>query len=83
MRKLARITKVDGFAPIEGADRIVAAHVGGWTVITPKAAQTDNEDALFIYLEGGGRCRSRKDCRGASGVPAAHGDQGAGLHAHG
>lgn len=51
MRKLARITTVDGFAPIEGADRIVAAHVGGWTVITPKAAQTDNEDALFIYLE--------------------------------
>ena len=51
MRKLARITTVDGFAPIEGADRIVAAHVGGWTVITPKAAQTGNEDALFVYLE--------------------------------
>jgi RNA ligase (TIGR02306 family) len=51
MRKLARITKVDGFAPIEGADRIVAAHVGGWTVITPKAAQTADPDALFVYLE--------------------------------
>lgn len=38
MRKLARITTVDGFAPIEGADRIVAAHVGGWTVITPKGS---------------------------------------------
>lgn len=51
MRKLARITTVDGFAPIEGADRIVAAHVGGWTVITPKAAQTADPDALFVYLE--------------------------------
>lgn len=51
MRKLARVTTVDQFTPIEGADRIVAAHVGGWTVITPKAAQTDDKDALFIYLE--------------------------------
>jgi hypothetical protein len=51
MRKLARITTVDGFTPIEGADRIIAAHVGGWTVITPKSAQTDDKDALFIYLE--------------------------------
>lgn len=51
MRKLARITTVDGFSPIEGADRIVAAHVGGWTVIAPKAAQTDDKDALFVYLE--------------------------------
>lgn len=49
MRKLARVTTVDGFAPIEGADRIVAAHVGGWTVITPKAAQTDDKDALFVH----------------------------------
>jgi hypothetical protein len=48
MRKLARITTVDGFAPIEGADRIAAAHVGGWTVITPKAAQADDKDALFV-----------------------------------
>lgn len=51
MRKLARITTVDEFTPIEGADRIVAAHVGGWTVITPKAAQTDDKAALFVYLE--------------------------------
>lgn len=51
MRKLARITTVDGFAPIEGADRIVAARVGGWTVITPKVAQTDDKAALFVYLE--------------------------------
>lgn len=51
MRKLARVTTVDGFEPIEGADRIVAARVGGWTVITPKAAQTADPDALFVYLE--------------------------------
>lgn len=51
MRKLARVTTVDGFAPIEGADRIVAAHVGGWTVIAPKTAQTNDKDALFVYLE--------------------------------
>ena len=51
MRKLARITTVDQFTPIEGADRIVAAHVGGWTVITPKTAQTSDRDALFVYLE--------------------------------
>lgn len=51
MRKLARITTVDGFAPIEGADRIVAARVGGWTVIVPKQAQTSDPDALFVYLE--------------------------------
>ena len=52
MRKLARVTTVYEFTPIEGADRIVAAHVGGWTVITPKAAQTDDKAALFVYLEG-------------------------------
>lgn len=51
MRKLARITTVDGFAPIEGADRIVAARVGGWTVIVPKQAQTSDPDAPFVYLE--------------------------------
>ena len=51
MRKLARVTTVDGFAPIEGADRIVAAHVGGWAVVTSKGAQTDDKDALFVYLE--------------------------------
>lgn len=51
MRKLARVTTVDEFTPIEGADRIVAARVGGWTVIVPKQAQTSDPDALFVYLE--------------------------------
>lgn len=72
MRKLARITKVDGFAPIEGADRIVAAHVGGWTVITPQGG-ADRRPGRAVRLPRGGRCCSRKDCREASGFPAAHG----------
>lgn len=36
MRKLASIRKIDEIRPIEGADAIECAVVGGWTVVVKK-----------------------------------------------
>ena len=36
MRKLASIRKIDEIRPIEGADAIECADVGGWTVVVKK-----------------------------------------------
>jgi RNA ligase (TIGR02306 family) len=36
IRKLASIRKISRIEPIEGADRIVKAHVDGWTLVTAK-----------------------------------------------
>lgn len=49
MRKLATIRKIDAIAPIEGADAIEVATVGGWKVVVKK-----NEFAvgdLAVYFE--------------------------------
>lgn len=50
MRKLASIRKIDKIEPIEGADKIVKATVGGWQLVTA----IDNgfkEGDLVVYLE--------------------------------
>lgn len=36
MRKLATVRKIDEIRPIEGADTIECAVVGGWTVVVKK-----------------------------------------------
>ena len=53
MRKLARIVTVgpEDIEPIQGADRIVAAHVGGWTVVIPKDDAPTAPGSKYIYFE--------------------------------
>jgi hypothetical protein len=36
MRKLATIRKIDALTPIEGADAIECATIGGWKVVVKK-----------------------------------------------
>ena len=49
MRKLAKIVKVDALTPIEGADKIEVATVGGWKVVAQKGLY--NVGDLAVYFE--------------------------------
>jgi RNA ligase (TIGR02306 family) len=49
MRKLATIRKIDELNPIEGADAIECAVVGGWKVVVKKGEFTVGD--LAVYLE--------------------------------
>ena len=49
MRKLATIRKIDEIRPIEGADSIEAAVLGGWTVVAKKGEYKAGD--LVVYLE--------------------------------
>lgn len=49
MRKLATIRKIDEIRPIEGADAIECAVIGGWTVVVKKGEFVPGE--LAVYLE--------------------------------
>jgi RNA ligase (TIGR02306 family) len=48
-RKLATIRKIDAIAPIDGADTIEVATVGGWKVVVKKGEFA--VDSLALYLE--------------------------------
>lgn len=49
MRKLATIRRIDELRPIEGADAIECAVVGGWSVVVKKGEFTAGQ--LAVYLE--------------------------------
>lgn len=49
MRKLATIRRIDEIRPIEGADAIETALVGGWVVVIKKGEFTAGD--LAVYLE--------------------------------
>lgn len=49
MRKLATIRKIDNLLPIEGADLIVTAVIGGWTVVVKKNEFQVGD--LCVYFE--------------------------------
>jgi RNA ligase (TIGR02306 family) len=49
MRKLAKIVKIDELNPIEGADAIECAVVGGWKVVAQKGLY--NVGDLAVYFE--------------------------------
>lgn len=49
MRKLATIRRIDSLTPIEGADKIELATVGGWKVVAQKGLY--NEGDLAVYFE--------------------------------
>ena len=48
-RSLARIVKIDAITPIDGADAIEVAHVGGWKVVVKK--NEFSPDDLGVYFE--------------------------------
>lgn len=49
MRKMASVRKIDSITPIEGADMIVCAHIGGWPVVVKKDEHSVGD--LVVYCE--------------------------------
>lgn len=50
-RKLARIVKIDSIHPIDGADRIEIAMVGGWQVVVGKGLYQPGDKAVYIEID--------------------------------
>jgi len=51
MRKLATIRKIDAIRPIEGADAIECAVVGGWTVVVKKGEYQPGDLAVYCEID--------------------------------
>lgn len=51
MRKLATIRVIDDITPIEGADAIECAHVGGWAVVVKKDEFQVGSAAIYIEID--------------------------------
>ena len=51
MRKLASIRKIDEIRPIEGADAIECAVVGGWTVVVKKGAFKPGDVGVYFEID--------------------------------
>ena len=51
MRKLATVRKIDEIRPIEGADAIECAIVGGWTVVVKKGEYQAGDLAVYCEID--------------------------------
>lgn len=51
MRKLATIRKIDALTPIEGADKIEVATVGGWKVVAQKGLYVVGDLAVYFEID--------------------------------
>ena len=51
MRKLATIRKIDALTPIEGADKIEVATVGGWKVVAQKGLYQVGDLAVYFEID--------------------------------
>lgn len=51
MRKLASIKRIDEINPIEGADAIEVATVGGWKVVVKKGEYTAGDLAVYFEID--------------------------------
>lgn len=51
MRKMATIRKIDNVRPIEGADAIECAVVGGWTVVIKKGEYQPGDLAVYCEVD--------------------------------
>jgi RNA ligase (TIGR02306 family) len=51
MRKLASIRKIDTIRPIEGADAIECAVIGGWTVVVKKGEFAAGDSAIYCEID--------------------------------
>ena len=51
MRKLATIRTIDELRPIEGADAIECATVGGWKVVAQKGLYKEGDLAVYFEID--------------------------------
>lgn len=51
VRKLVTLRKVDEIRPIEGADRIVEARVGGWSLVVKKGEFQEGDIGVFFEID--------------------------------
>jgi RNA ligase (TIGR02306 family) len=51
MRKLATIRKIDTLTPIDGADAIECATVGGWKVVAQKGLYKEGDLAVYFEID--------------------------------
>ena len=51
MRKLATIRRIDALTPIDGADAIECATVGGWKVVVKKGEYTVGDLAVYCEID--------------------------------
>jgi len=51
MRKLATIRKIDAVAPIDGADAIECAIIGGWKVVVKKGEFAVGDHAIYCEID--------------------------------
>lgn len=51
MRKLATIRRIDALNPIEGADAIECASVGGWKVVAQKGLYKEGDLAVYFEVD--------------------------------
>lgn len=51
MRKLATVRKIDALEPIDGADLIETAVIGGWKVVVKKGEFTVNSLAVYFEID--------------------------------
>jgi len=51
MRELARVVRIDDIRPIEGADAIEVARVGGWTVVVKKSEFSAGDLAVYFEID--------------------------------
>ena len=50
-RELAYIVTIDKISPIEGADRVERAHVGGWQIMVKKGQFQPGDPAIYIEVD--------------------------------
>lgn len=50
-RELAYVVSIDNITPIEGADNICLAHVGGWPVIVKKIEFSIGDKAIYFEID--------------------------------
>lgn len=51
MRKLATIRTINQITPIEGADRIETAHIGGWPVVIRKGEYNVGDKVVYLEID--------------------------------
>lgn len=50
-RELAYVVKIDGISPIEGADRVELAHIGGWRIMVKKGQFQVGDFAIYFEID--------------------------------
>lgn len=51
VRKLVSLRTIDSITPIEGADAIETAHIGGWTVVVRKGEFQAGDKAVYLEID--------------------------------